>query len=73
LVRRELAECCATGAESWAPYYNALLSELLHKVKSSDEALNVLHEAQMAARKAADQFFWEAEMIGREENWSYQI
>jgi predicted ATPase len=63
-IREGLDEYRATGAESWAPYYNALLAELLHKVRSRHEALNVLDEAQTAAKKAANGFFWEAEMLG---------
>jgi predicted ATPase len=63
LIRDGFAEYQATGAQSWAPYYNALLAELLRKVKNYDEALNVLNEAQSTAKKAAHQFFWEAEMF----------
>ena len=62
-VRQGVAEYRATGAESWAPYYNALLAELLYEAKCNEEALSVLHEAQIAAKKAAEQFFWKAEMM----------
>jgi adenylate cyclase len=62
LVRQGVEEYRATGAKSWAPYYNYLLAELLRDADGSEEALNVLHEAQAAAKKAAKQFFWEAEM-----------
>ena len=62
LLRQGLRDYRATGTESWAPYYGALLAERLGRVGSTGKALTVLHEAQRSANRAADHFFWEPEM-----------
>jgi predicted ATPase len=62
LMRQGVHEYRATGAESWAPYYEALLAEQLARAGLVDEASTALQEAQHAAKRAADQFFWDAEL-----------
>jgi predicted ATPase len=62
-IRQGLDRFQATGAKNWMPYYAALLAERLGKAGCADEALSVLQVAQHAATRAADWFFWEAEMV----------
>jgi hypothetical protein len=52
LMRQGLHEYRATGAESWVPYYKALLAEQLGRAGLVDEALTALQEAQHAAKRA---------------------
>ena len=63
LMRRGLDDYRATGAESWAPYYSALLAEQLGQAGLVEEASAVLYEARDAAKRASDRFFWGAELL----------
>ena len=63
LVREGIDRYRATGAEAWAPYYSALLADLLWRVGRAEEALDVLHDAQTASRRIAERYFWEAELL----------
>ena len=58
LMRQGLHDYRATGAESWAPYYQALLAEQLGQAGLLNEASAALQEAQHTAKRAADRFFW---------------
>jgi predicted ATPase len=62
LMRQGLQDYRGTGAESWAPYYGALLAEQLGQAGFVEEASAVLKEARDAAKRASDRFFWEAEL-----------
>jgi predicted ATPase len=62
-VREGIDRYRATGAEAWAPYYSALLADLLWRVGRAEEALGVLHDAQTASRRIAERYFWEAELL----------
>ena len=63
LMRQGLHDYRATGAESWTPYYRALLAERLGQAGLVEEASAVLYEARDAAKRASDRFFWDAELL----------
>ena len=63
LMRQGLHDYRATGAESWVPYYSALLAEQLGQAGLVEEASAVLYEARDAAKRASDRFFWDAELL----------
>jgi predicted ATPase len=62
-MRQGLHDYRATGAQSWVPYYGALLAEQLGQAGFVEEASAVLNEARDAAKRASDRFFWEAELL----------
>jgi predicted ATPase len=63
LMRQGLDDYRATGAQSWVPYYGALLAEQLGQAGFVEEASAVLNEARDAAKRASDRFFWDAELL----------
>jgi predicted ATPase len=62
-MRHGLHDYRATGAQSWVPYYSALLAERLGQAGLVEEASAVLYEARNAAKRASDRFFWEPELL----------